>query len=176
MSAARHAKDANDEAGRVHLTVQAMCEQSLLGVAPTSEELAALHRSLACLRYHAARAVYAAGQFPSPDRRAPAAAPLGDIPTPLAALEVLLAECELTLDYRPSFRHAMSSAHCAIVNVKAQPAPALHGSIVLGERIEVGDDELTFGDLFGEPDPSVFNPQVLATARAMALPREVVHG
>jgi hypothetical protein len=176
MSANRHAADANDEAGRVHLIVQAMCEQSLLGVAPTSEELAALHRSLACVRYHAARTVYATSQFPAPDRRAPAAtATLGDIPTPLAALETLLAECELTLDYRPTFRHAMSTAFASIAEAK-KPRAALPDSIVLGERIEVGDEELTFAHLFGEPDRSTFNPRVLAAARGMAQPSEVAHG
>ena len=161
MSANRHASDAHDETGRVHLIVQAMCEQSLLGVAPTSEELAALHRSLACVRYHVARTVFATSQFPMPDRRAPVAAPVGDIPTPLAALEVLLAEAELSLDYRPSFRYAMANAHTVIVNAS---------------EMRNEDDDLTFADLFGEPDPSAFNPQVLAAARAMAQPSEVAYG
>lgn len=174
MTANRHATDANDEARRVHLTVQDMCAQSLLGVAPTSEELAALHRSLACVRYHVARTVFATSQFPAPDRRAPPAEPIGDIPTPLAALEVLIAEAELTLDYRPSFRLAISNGHTAAINAK-KPRAVLQDSIVLGERIEVGDDDLTFGELFGEPDASAFNPQVLAIARGVAKPAEATH-
>lgn len=168
MTAHRHASDAHDEAGRVHLIVQDMCAQSLLGVAPTSEELGALHRSLACVRYLLSRTVYATSLFPAPDRRAPVAASVGDIPTPLAALEVLLAEAELTLDYRPSFRLAMSNAHTAIHQSKAPPCTHEPGESI--------DDDLSFADLFGEPDPSAFNPQVVAIARGMAQSPEVVHG
>jgi len=186
MSATRHATDANDEAGRVHLIVQRMCEQSLLGVSPTPEELAALHRSLACVRYHTARTVYATSQFPAPERRvqpreqvvrAPAST---DIPTPLAALETLLAECELTLDYRPTFRHAMSDAHASIQQAK-KPRTVLHGTVELGESID--DDSITLGELFDIPALVKADPTVLAFARGMAatdgpgaVVREVAHG
>ncbi len=92
--------------------------------------------------------------------------------TPLQALEVLLAECELTLDHRPSFRAAMSNAHTAIIAARDSiAAPSLNA-------IETSEDdcELSFRDLFGEPDPSAFNPQVLAIARSLGQANEVVHG
>jgi len=53
--------------------------------------------------------------------------------TPLQALVKLLAECERGLDFRPSFRHAMSDAHAAIVNAPAVPAVA--------ESIETSEDD-----------------------------------
>lgn len=93
---------------------------------------------------------------------------MNDILTPLQALEALLAQCELTLDYRPDFRLAMSNAHTAI-HLATNP-PTDHEP---GESI---DDDVSWADLFGEPDPSAFNPQVLAVARGMAQPLEVAHG
>lgn len=168
MSAVRHATDANAEAMRLHLAIQGLCERSALGESITPEQVSALMRSSACVQFHTARALYATSQFAAPERRAPAAAPAGDIPTPLAALEVLLSECELTLDYRPSYRYAMSNAHCAIVNAK-KPRQVLHGEVMLGERIELGGDEdQTFGDLFGEPDPNLVSLEVLKLTQRMS--------
>jgi hypothetical protein len=169
VTAARHACDANAEALRLHLAIQGLCEKSALGESITPEQLATLLRSSGCVQYHTARTTHAVALFPSPDRRAPIVVPtLSDIPTPLAALEALLAECDNSMDYRTTFRYAMSSAHTAIVNAK-NPRPALHGTLELGERIELGDDEdLTFGDLFGEPDQKAFEPTVLEIARGMA--------
>lgn len=175
MTAARHAADANAEALRLHLAIQGLCEKVGLGETITIENLGAVLRTSACVQFHTARTMYAVSQFATPDRRAPAPAPLGDIPTPLAALEVLLAEAELSLDYRTSFRHAMSSAHCAIANASKLRA-VLHGEIVLGERVEIGDEELTFGDLFGEPDRSAIDVAVLACARGMTATDGAVTG
>lgn len=76
---------------------------------------------------------------------------MNGIPTPLQALVALLAECEKSLDFRPSFRGAMSDAYTAILN----PLPAgaaLMQSITLGESLETPDTELTFTELFGEPE------------------------
>lgn len=175
MTAARHAKDANAEALRLSLALEDIFANALLGVLPTTEQLGTLRSQSRFVQFNTARTMHATAMFPTPDRRAPPAEPIGDIPTPLAALEVLISEAELTLDYRPSFRAAISNAHTAAINAK-KPRVVLQDSIVLGERIEVGNDDLTFGDLFGEPDPSAFNPKVLATARGMAQPREVAHG
>lgn len=68
------------------------------------------------------------GRTHIPDMRAPVrvVSPLHatrmDVLTPLQALETLVQECELTLDYRPSFRRAMSDAYTTIANVPAKPA------------------------------------------------------
>lgn len=180
MTAARHSQDANNEALRLRLAIQDLSARLAFGDAVTTEHLDDLLRKSACVQYHTARTMHAVTLFPAPERRAPPAPPiaLGDIPTPLAALETLLAECELTLDYRPTFRHAMSDSHASIQQAK-NPRLALHGSIELGESI---DDTLDFEGLFDIPEPAPFNSQVLAAARGMAVTdglmaavREVAH-
>lgn len=171
MTATRHATDANAEALRLSLALEDICANALLGVSPTTEQLGTLRSQSQFVQFNTARTMHATAMFPAPDRRAPPPENLGDIPTPLAALEVLLAECDKALDYRPSFRHAMANAHCAIVNAKIPvAAPSAHEP---GESI---DDTFSFAELFGEPDLSAFDPQVLAIARGMAQPLEVVHG
>jgi hypothetical protein len=94
------------------------------------------------------------------------------------ALEALLVECELTLDRRHSYRRAMSNAHTALLQAKEAHVPALHGTITLGGP---EDEDLTFGELFGEPDRSSFSPVVVSIARGIAatdgaVAREVAHG
>jgi hypothetical protein len=182
MSAARHSTDANDAAKRLHTAIQDLRDKAAHGQHANFESLDALLKSIVCLHFNTARTMYAVHQFPVPDRRdhtvrAPAST---DIPTPLAALEALLAECELTLDYRPTFRHAMSDAHASIQQAK-KPRTVLHGTVELGESI--GDDSITLGELFDIPAPVKTDPAVLAFARGMAatdgsgaVVREVAHG
>lgn len=59
MTAARHAADARDEVQRVRLTLQAMCERSMLGVSPTSAELHATFLDAGLAEYHACRTMIA---------------------------------------------------------------------------------------------------------------------
>lgn len=70
MSAARHATDANSEALRMHLTVQALCERALLGENISPEDLGALLNASRCVQYNTARTLYAVNLFETRDRRA----------------------------------------------------------------------------------------------------------
>ncbi len=69
MSASRHASDANDEALRLHLAIQALCERNALGDNITAEDLTALLRGSVGVQYHTARTMYAVGQFHRVERR-----------------------------------------------------------------------------------------------------------
>lgn len=69
MSATRHASDANAEALRLHLAIQALCERNLLGENITPEELGSLLRKSAGVQYHTARTMHAVSMFPTVDRR-----------------------------------------------------------------------------------------------------------
>lgn len=84
MSANRHATDANSEALRLHLAIQALCERNALGNNITGEEIGALLRSSVCVQYHTARTLYAVGQFGSVDRRDVAAVIPGLAPAAVA--------------------------------------------------------------------------------------------
>ncbi len=59
MTAARHASDARDEIQRLRFSLQAMCECSLLGIAPTSAELHAAFLGAGAAEYHACRTMVA---------------------------------------------------------------------------------------------------------------------
>jgi hypothetical protein len=74
MSASRHATDANAEALRLHLAIQALCERNALGNNITAEDLSALLRGSVGVQYHTARTLYAVGQFHATERRELAAA------------------------------------------------------------------------------------------------------
>lgn len=69
MSAARHATDANEEAKRLHMSIQDLCERSVLGENITPEQIGALLRTSACVQYHTARTQYAVAQFADQERR-----------------------------------------------------------------------------------------------------------
>lgn len=69
MSANRHATDANNEALRLHLAIQSLCERSALGNNITAQELADLLRGSVGVQYHTARTLYAVGQFHAAERR-----------------------------------------------------------------------------------------------------------
>lgn len=74
MSASRHASDANQEAIRLHVAIQSLCERNALGNNITAEELSTLLRGSAGVQYHTARTLFAVGQFHAMDRRDLAAA------------------------------------------------------------------------------------------------------
>lgn len=74
MSASRHATDANAEALRLHLAIQALCERNALGNNITAEDLSSLLRGSVGVQYHTARTLYAVGQFHHSERRDVAAA------------------------------------------------------------------------------------------------------
>jgi hypothetical protein len=74
MSATRHASDANNEALRLHLAIQSLCERNALGENITAEDLSALLRGSVGVQYHTARTLYAVGQFHAAERRELAAA------------------------------------------------------------------------------------------------------
>lgn len=96
----------------------------------------------------------------------------------LQVLEALVSECELCLDRRAPFKRAMSNAYTAIAQAKAAaPAPELHGSVAL-KSIETSEAEceLTFRDLFGEPDPQAYDPKVTEAARLIATDGAVAPG
>lgn len=59
MTAARHAADAHDEVQRLRLTLQGMCERSMLSVSPTSAELHAAFLGAGLAEYHACRTIVA---------------------------------------------------------------------------------------------------------------------
>lgn len=63
MSAARHAKDANYEAQRLHVAIQDLCERNALGENITAEQLSSILRASACVQYNTARTQYAVTQF-----------------------------------------------------------------------------------------------------------------
>lgn len=79
MTSARHAADAHDEIQRLRLTLQTMCERSMLGISPTSAELDAAFRGASLTEYHACRTMVAIDcgarrgsdrDLETPDRRA----------------------------------------------------------------------------------------------------------
>ncbi len=59
MTAARHAADAREEVQRLRLTLQTMCERSLLGIFPTSAELHSAFLGAGAIEYHASRTMIA---------------------------------------------------------------------------------------------------------------------
>lgn len=64
-------------------------------------------------------------------------------PTPLQALIALLAECELSLDYRPSFRYAIAEGYTAVLSPRPARILADGQTITLGsgDSIETSEEE-----------------------------------
>jgi len=59
VTAARHASDAREEILRLRIALEAMCERSLLGVAPTGAELNTALLGASAAEYHVCRTMVA---------------------------------------------------------------------------------------------------------------------
>lgn len=90
MTAARHAADIRDEVQRLRLMLQTMCERSMLGIAPTSEEIHTAFLGAGNVEYCVSRTIVAidCGARRGSDRDPP---PAGD---PRRRRTAYHAECE----------------------------------------------------------------------------------
>lgn len=69
MSAATHATAANDNAVRLSIALQSLCDAALRGEVPTVEQLADTHRAAAHVQYLTALTLHSVARLPAPERR-----------------------------------------------------------------------------------------------------------